>query len=175
MKKKNNVLPFAPTEKSLNKKKLSNFVYFAINFLFYTGFNLYFSNIISHKLLNGWQLSTPLFDLVYIKNTGAAFSLLQNSTTFLIILSLIAFLAIFYFVIKDLKTLRMKEILFISFLMSGIFGNLYERMFFGYVIDFFDLTFVNFPIFNISDIFINIGVIGIMILILLSKKQRKNE
>lgn len=175
MKKKSNVLPFTPTKKSLNKKKLSNFLYFAINFLFYTGFNLYFSNMISYKLLNGWQLSTSLFDLVYIKNTGAAFSIMQDSTKFLIILSLIAFLTILYFVIKNLKTLSMKEILFISFLMSGILGNLYERVFLGYVRDFFDLTFINFPIFNISDIFINIGVIGIMILILLSKKQRKNE
>jgi len=58
-------------------------------------------------------------------------------------------------------------------LLAGILGNLYERIALGYVRDFFDLAFVNFPIFNISDIFINIGVLGIIILILLDKKPIK--
>jgi len=160
---------------SLNKKKLSNFAYFCVTFLFFTCFNLYFSNLISYKLLNGLEFTSPLFNLVLTKNTGAAFSIMQNSTAFLIALSLIGFLAILYFVIKDLKTLRMKEILFISFLMAGILGNLYERAFLGYVRDFFELAFVNFPIFNISDIFINIGVIGIATLILLSRKSNKSN
>ena len=132
--------------------------------------NFYFSNLMTNKLLQGWHFASSLVNIIYIENTGAAFSIMQNSTKFLIILSITALIALFFYVIKQLETLGAKEILFLSFLIAGILGNLSERVYLGYVRDFFDLTFCSFPIFNISDIYINIGVIGIIILILLSKK-----
>lgn len=152
-------------------KKLSNFIYFCITFLFFTYTDLFFSNLIAHKLLNGWHFSNRLISVAYAENTGAAFSIMQHSTKILIVLSILAIFGIFYFVIKNSETILKKELFFLSFLTAGILGNLYERIFLGYVRDFFDLTFVTFPIFNISDIFINIGVLGIIILILLSKRQ----
>lgn len=154
-------------------RKISKFVYFSVMFSFFTCLNFYFSNLISYKLAQGWHFSSSLFNIIYVKNTGAAFSIMQNSTNFLIILSLIALLVIFYYVIKNSENIYIKEILFLSFLTAGILGNLSERLVFGYVRDFFDLNFINFPIFNISDIFINIGVLGIIILILLTKKPIK--
>lgn len=154
-------------------KKTSRLIYFLVTFLFFTGTDFYLSNLISQKVANGWISSMPLVNIVYEENTGAAFSIMQNSTNVLVILSIIALLGIIYYIIKNIESLQMKDYLFISFLASGIFGNLCERVFFGYVRDFFDLTFINFPIFNISDIFINIGVLGIIILILLTKKPIK--
>lgn len=152
-------------------RKLNNFSCFSVTFLFFTCLNFYFSNLIVQKLAHGWQFSNSLIHLISVKNTGAAFSLMQNSTNSLIILSVIALLAIFYYITKNLNKIQIAEILFLSFLTSGIVGNLHERLFFGYVRDFFDLTFINFPIFNISDVFINIGVLGIIILILVEKKS----
>ncbi|MFA7658949.1 MAG: signal peptidase II [Candidatus Gastranaerophilaceae bacterium] len=154
-------------------KKPNKFLFFLLTFFLFAGVNFYLSNIISHKLLQGWHFSNSLINIVYIENTGAAFSIMQNSTKFLIILSVIALLAIFYYIVKHLETVQPKVIFFLSLLASGIFGNLYERLFFGHVRDFFDLVFINFPIFNLSDIFINIGVLGIIILILLTKKPIK--
>jgi signal peptidase II len=154
-------------------KKQSNLVYLFVTLSFFTFFNFYLSNLLSYKLAHGWHFSGRLLKIVYIENTGAAFSILQNSTWFLIILSVIALLVILTCIIKNLNEIQMKVILFLSFLMSGIIGNLYERLVFGHVRDFFDLTFINFPIFNVSDIFINIGVLGIIILILLTKKPIK--
>lgn len=155
-------------------KKLSSSVYFLLTFSFFAGIDFYFSNFIVNKLAQGSTqgsiYSMPFVNLVYVKNTGAAFSILQNSTGFLIILSVFALLAILYYIIRNLETITMKEVFFLSFLSSGIFGNMYERLFFGYVRDFFDIRFINFPIFNISDVFINIGVLGIIVLILLTKK-----
>ena len=155
-------------------RKVSKFLYFSGMFLLFTSLNFYFSNLFTHKLSQGWQFSNSLLKMIYVENTGAAFSILQNSTNFLIIISIIALLGIFYYVIKYAKLICIKELLFLSFLTTGILGNLYERIFFGYVRDFFNLAFVNFPIFNISDIFINIGVVGMIVLILLTKKQIKN-
>lgn len=154
-------------------KKQSRLIYFSLTLCFFTFVNLYFSSIIYNKLSNGWHFSSRLIKLFYIENTGAAFSILQDSTKFLIILSIVAILGIFYFVVKNIENINMKGLFFVSFLLSGILGNLYERISLGYVRDFFDLTFINFPIFNLSDIFINIGVIGIIIIVLLSKKPIK--
>lgn len=154
-------------------KKINNFIYFIISFLFLTCFDLYFSNLLFAKISQGWKFSNPFINIIYIENTGAAFSILQSCTKFLIILSVIAFLAIFYYIIKNSETINKKAVFFLSFLTAGILGNLYERIFLGHVRDFFDLAFINFPIFNISDIFINIGVLGIIILILLTKKPIK--
>lgn len=154
-------------------RKTHKFIYFSGMFLVFAYLNIYFSNLISYKLINGWQFSNSLLKITYVENTGAAFSIMQNSTKSLIILSIFALVAIFYYVIKNLENIYVKEILFISFLTSGIFCNLLERFFYGGVRDFFELNFINFPIFNISDVFINIGVFGIIILILLTKKNIK--
>lgn len=152
-------------------KKLNNLTYFLVTFIFLTATNFYFSNLIPQKISHGWEFSNGIVNMVYVENTGAAFSLMQNSTTFLIILSSIALLVILYYIFTHLETILKKEILFLSILIAGISGNLYERVIFGCVRDFFDLAFVNFPIFNISDIFINIGVFGIIVLILFTKKS----
>lgn len=154
-------------------KKKNKFRLFLSIFSFLATTNYYFSNLITHKLLQGWNFESSLVNIIYMENTGAAFSLMQNSTKFLIFLSIMALIAMFYYIIKHLETLEIKEVLFLSFLTSGILGNLYERIYLGYVRDFFDLAFSNFPVFNISDIYINIGVLGIIILILLSKKPIK--
>ncbi len=154
-------------------RKRNKFLYFSLAFSFFAFIDFYFSNLISQKLLGGWKFSNAIFNLVYEENTGAAFSIMQNSTTFLIILSVFALLAMFYYVIKNLEIINIAEGFFLAILGAGIAGNLAERLMFGHVRDFFNLAFVNFPIFNISDAFINVGVVGIIILIVLTKKPIK--
>lgn len=154
-------------------KKTSNFIYFLATLFLLIGINIYSSSLIANKLSNGWTYSNSLINLVYIKNTGAAFSIMQHSTKILIAISVIALVIMLYYVITNLEKILMKEIFCLSLLMAGMIGNLYERVIFGYVRDFIDLSFINFPIFNISDTFINIGVFAIIILILLTKKQIK--
>lgn len=151
--------------------KQSKLAYFYASFLFFLSTNLYFSNIIVQKLAHRWTFSNPLLHLHFAKNTGAAFSIMQNSKGFLIFLSTAAVFLIFFYVIRNITKTTPKEVFFLSLLLSGIVGNLYERIYFGYVRDFFDLTFINFPIFNISDIFINVGVLGIIILLLFDRKN----
>lgn len=150
--------------------KKSKLVYFLLTSAFFIWVNFYCSDLITYKLDSGWRFSNSFLTLVYVENTGAAFSLLQNSTHFLIILSIIALMVIFYLTWKNIENINFSGFLFLSILTAGITGNMVERLILGHVRDFFDLTFLNFPIFNISDIFINIGVFGIIILILLSKK-----
>lgn len=151
----------------------NKFISLSVIFSFFALVNFYFSNLIGYKLTCGWTFSSLLVNIIYVENTGAAFSIFQNSTNILIFLSIISLLVMVYFVIKNIENIFLLDIFFLSFLASGILGNLYERLYFGYVRDFFNLTFVDFPIFNISDIFINIGVLGIIILILFTKRSIK--
>ena len=152
-------------------KKLSSSIYLIVCFIFFLWVDLYFSAQLVRQLSHGMKISTPVFALTYVKNYGAAFSILQNSREILIILSVVAITLLFGYVIKHLKSISFKSIFFISLLSAGIAGNLHERIAYGYVRDFFEIRAFNFPVFNISDIFITIGVIALIILILIKKTK----
>ena len=64
-------------------------------------------------------------------------------------------------------------IFFISILLSGITCNTLERIIYGYVRDYFDFVNISFPVFNISDMFINISVVVIMVLLIKKNKTEK--
>lgn len=152
-------------------EKTGKFIYFVVCYAFFIFADLYISSIIVDKLIHGYKLSNPIFSLNYVKNTGAAFSILQNSRELLIILSMIALVLLAIHVIQNLKSISMKTCFFIALLSAGIAGNLHERIVFGYVRDYIQLNFVNFPVFNISDILINIGVLVLVVLILIRKTR----
>ncbi len=152
-------------------EKTGKFIYFVVCYVFFIFTDLYLSNIMVENLTGGMKYSNPVFSLNYIKNTGAAFSILQDSRELLIILSMIALVLLALYVIHHLKSISLKTCFFIAILSAGIAGNLHERIIYGYVRDYFQLNFINFPVFNISDIFINIGVIALIILILLKRTK----
>ena len=146
-------------------------------FVFFLLTDLYLSNEIIRNIANGFTLHNNVFRLNYIKNTGAAFSLLPNAREFLIIFSVVLITLFFVYVYKHLKSISLKTIFTISLLCAGIAGNLHERIVFGFVRDFFEFTCFNFPVFNLSDVFINIGVVILIILILediLIQKKKQN-
>ncbi len=151
--------------------KISKFLYLIVCFVFFLISDLYLSDLLVKNITRGYAFSSNIIALNYVKNTGAAFSILRDSREFLIIISVVALVLIFGYVIKHLKSISMKSIFFTSLLAAGIAGNLHERIALGYVRDFFELKFVDFPVFNISDIFINIGVIALIILILIKKTR----
>lgn len=107
------------------------------------------------------------FHFTYVQNTGAAWSILEGNTVFLIFASFIAVGLVYYFLIKDKKIEKIEEVGY-GVLLGGILGNLVDRIFLGYVVDFIHFKFgsYHFPVFNIADIGIVIGtfiIISIMI------------
>ncbi len=147
--------------------KTSKLIYFVICYFFFVFTNIYLSQIIVENLTNGYKLSNPVFSLNYVQNTGAAFSILKDAREILIILAVVALVLLFIYVLNHIKSMSLKMCFFIALLSGGIAGNLHERIAFGFVRDYFQLNFINFPVFNISDISINVGVIALIILILL--------
>lgn len=154
--------------------KTSKTIYFFISVLFFIFFDIYFSNAIIENIPNFSQNS--VFDLIFTKNTGAAFSILQNSKMFLISFSVFAILYISIFLVKSIQKASGISIFWTAMLVSGIFCNMYERIVFGYVRDFIQLNFVDFPVFNLSDIFINVSVFSIVVIIIANEiNNRRNS
>src|ERR1035437_5802752 len=114
-------------------QKNSKLLYLIITISFFMGVSLYFSNLIASKVSAGWIYSGGLVNFVFVKNTGAAFSLMENSTKFLILISIISVFLILFYIVRNIETLLLKEIFCSSILLAGILGNLYERISFGYV------------------------------------------
>lgn len=151
--------------------KLSKIIYFIACFVFFLISDLYLSKLLYQNITRGFAFSSKVLALTYVKNTGAAFNILPNAREFLIVLSVVVITLLVLYVIRHLKSIWMKEIFLISLLCAGIAGNLHERIVLGYVRDFFELKFINFPVFNISDIFITIAVIALVIIILVKKTK----
>lgn len=103
-------------------------------------------------------------NITYVRNTGAAWSILDNNTWIVTVISLLIIIGIIYYVYRNRVS---KKILKIGYglILGGAIGNFIDRVVYGYVIDFIDIDIFgwNYPIFNLADMFIVVGVILVMI------------
>lgn len=105
--------------------------------------------------------------LTYVQNTGAAFSILTGRSPLLLVIGLLAAALMVYFQ-QRLRASDWELKLGLALLLGGTLGNLFDRLVRHYVIDFID--FKVWPVFNLADIMINLGV-GLIILVVLFKKK----
>lgn len=114
------------------------------------------------------------FYLTYTHNTGAAFSIFTGQRIFLILIAVIILIILFNYLRKN-KVEGKIEVLAFSLIIGGSLGNLIDRVIRGYVVDFFDVKIFeyNFPVFNLADTFIVIGVF--LLLIVLTRKEHNND
>ena len=113
------------------------------------------------------------FYITKVYNEGASWSIMWGMRILLIIISILVLIALFYYQKKFIMNNR--NILSFSLLYAGIVGNLLNRLIYGYVIDFLDFKIFgyNYPVFNIADICIVIGIFLLIIAII--KKEDENE
>ena len=97
-----------------------------------------------------------LFRLDVVKNYGAAFNIFSGNRIFLSLISVIFSILLIYLILRK-NTQNQFDLLSYSFILGGTIGNGIDRIFKGFVIDFINLNIINFPVFNIADISINIG------------------
>lgn len=109
-----------------------------------------------------------VLELKYLENTGMAFGLLEGKKTFFLIMCLLFFLLGFYLFCRIPKERYYLPLLLILFLMlSGALGNFIDRAWRGYVVDFIYFSLINFPIFNLADIYVVCGSILLVLFICL--------
>jgi len=112
-----------------------------------------------------------LFSLVYVQNQGAAFSMLSGRLGILSLISIgFCVAVIVYWVWKKPKSVFLRAAL--TLIAAGAAGNAFDRIFYGYVVDFVKTDFVTFPVFNIADMAITIGAVLIVVYECIS--DRKN-
>ncbi|ALJ31926.1 signal peptidase II [Apilactobacillus kunkeei] len=105
-----------------------------------------------------------VLSITNLHNSGAAWSILEGQQWLFSIITLVAVVAIVYFMIK-LKG-RKLYLTSTTILLSGILGNFINRFLQGYVVDMFQVDFINFPVFNFADICITFGIILLFFAIL---------
>ena len=118
-----------------------------------------------------------VIDFVYVKNTGAAFSFLSDKNYGIIVLSCISVLfciGVLWFMIKQ-KPKNKLLVISLALMLSGAIGNGVDRIIKGYVVDFIEMIFIDFPVINIADIAITFGAAMIIIYVLFFDKSKSNE
>lgn len=130
--------------------------------------------IVEHQLFLNQSIEciSNFFSITYVQNYGAAFSVLTGNRIFLIVIALVALMMIYQFFING-KALNKIEQITYGLLMGGIIGNLLDRMFRGYVVDYLDFQIFHydFPVFNLADISIIIS--AFLILWMMVKGEEK--
>lgn len=134
--------------------------------------------IIANTLLLGEtkKIIKNIINFTYVKNTGAAFSILQGKQILLVLFTILALFIIYYLLIHK-KQIKKIETIIYSLIIGGIIGNLIDRIVYNYVIDFISIKIINynFPIFNLADTFIVIGAILYIILTIKEEQHGENN
>lgn len=113
-----------------------------------------------------------VFQLRYLENRGAAFGMMQGQKTFFVISALVAVLGILYVYFKLPWEKRFHPLRVVgTFIAAGAIGNLIDRVALGYVVDFFYFELIDFPIFNVADIYVTCSTIILALLILFYYKE----
>lgn len=117
-----------------------------------------------------------VMDLTYVQNTGAAFSLFQEHTWALAVISLAASIALAAVLIKRIFRHPFVQAA-LAVVLAGAVGNLIDRAFFGFVTDMFQTLFIHFAIFNVADICVVAGTLSLFgyVLIFYDRPEKKEK
>lgn len=120
----------------------------------------------AYIILNG------ILELNYLENKGAAFGMLQNQKAFFIFVAVVILGVIGYVIYKtpDSKKYRILHLL-LSLIAAGAIGNMIDRIRFDYVVDFIYFVLINFPIFNVADIYVTVSTAALVFLLLFVYKE----
>lgn len=108
-----------------------------------------------------------IISLTYLRNNGAAWSLLEGQQWFFTITTIIVLIVAIWFLIKNIN--KNWYAFGLTLIISGALGNFIDRIRQGYVVDMFQLDFINFPIFNVADMLLSVGFVILFIGILTEK------
>ena len=106
-----------------------------------------------------------ILSLTYLRNTGAAFSILENQQWLFAVITLVVIGAAIWYLSKHIKD-SVWLLSALSLIIAGGIGNFIDRMRQGFVVDMFQLDFINFAIFNVADSYLTIGVLVLIVMML---------
>ncbi len=117
-----------------------------------------------------------VFELNYLENRGAAFGMLQDQKLFFIFIAVVILAVIVYVLIKTPNQRKYTKLhIALVCIASGAIGNMIDRLKLDYVVDFLYFSLINFPIFNVADIYVTLSAIYLVILLLFVYKESDLE
>lgn len=124
----------------------------------------------AHVLFEG------VLELQYLENRGSAFGMLQGQKVFILFVGVVFLSVIFFFLFKlpQLKKFCIVHVL-LSALIAGGIGNMIDRLRFDFVVDFISFVLINYPVFNVADIYIVVSAIVLFALFLFVFKEKDLE
>ncbi|HEM5998198.1 signal peptidase II [Streptococcus suis] len=140
--------------------------------------------IVLDQLVKTWTVANIALDtvepflpgfmsLAYLRNYGAAWSILQNQQWFFTIVTLVVVTALIWYYIKQIQG-NIWTLFSLSLMIAGALGNFIDRIRLGYVVDMFHLDFINFPVFNVADICLSVGV-GILFICIMKEESNGSK
>lgn len=115
-------------------------------------------------------------DFTFVENRGVAFGMFSGQRWFILLLTVVITVALLYYYNKLPKTKEYQMVRMVMILIfSGAIGNMIDRVFRGYVVDFFEFSFFRFPVFNVADIYVVVGVCILAFLILFVIKEPEEK
>ena len=114
-----------------------------------------------------------IMSLTYIQNTGAAFSILENQQWLFTIITLLVIGGAIWYLIKNIKG-SFWLISGLTLIIAGGLGNFIDRLRQGFVVDMFQVDFINFAVFNVADTYLTFGVL-IMLLVIIKEETNGSE
>ncbi|MCF2639346.1 signal peptidase II [Fusobacterium varium] len=131
--------------------------------------------IIDNNFFEGDTLGviTDFFHITYVKNRGIAFGMFQGKLDIISIATVIAIIAIIYYLYKDRNKMPILEKIGFNFILAGAIGNMIDRVARGFVIDMIDFRGIWAFVFNLADVWINIGVLLILLEYFFDNKKKK--
>lgn len=129
---------------------------------------LYLKNKEPFVLIDG------VFELTYLENRGAAFGLFQNQRAVFLVITLAVMAAVVFLYWRLPKNRRFLPLRIVGAgILAGAAGNMIDRLFYGYVVDFFYFRLIDFPVFNVADIYVTVSAFFLVILFLFYYKEEE--
>ncbi|HFI0066277.1 TPA: signal peptidase II [Streptococcus suis] len=140
--------------------------------------------IVLDQLVKTWTVANIALDtvepflpgfmsLAYLRNYGAAWSILQNQQWFFTIVTLVVVTALIWYYIKQIQG-NIWTLFSLSLMIAGALGNFIDRIRLGYVVDMFHLDFISFPVFNVADMCLSVGV-GILFISIMKEDSNGSK
>ena len=155
-------------------KKTKSLIFAFIGILILLTVDFISKRLALEYLVRGMRINLikGILGLHYVENTGAAFGVLSGKLLPIVLLTPLIVILVMCLYVKSIDKARLKAFrIFCLLFVAGSLGNFVDRVFYGFVVDFFEFQFVNFPVFNVADIYLTFSTLLMLALILFYYKE----
>ncbi len=160
----------------MQKKRINSVIVYLVGVIILT-FIDQITKIMAVNALKGkasFEIISGVFEFYYLENKGAAWGVMSGARAFFLVLTVIILAVVLYVSIKMPNNKRMLPLRIVLMVLSaGALGNFIDRLYLGYVRDFIYFKLINFPVFNVADIYVTVSVVVFAILILFVYKEEE--